>query len=125
MEVDSRFIEALKLFNQRHFFESHEVMEDLWLETNDYYRDLYKGVIQSAAALHLLKRGPQSGAHELSKSSVRYLEKYKPRALGLNVEKLCGDMTACFGAFNGWNKKDKIIIPDAQIPKAEFSEDAL
>ncbi|MBI3315569.1 MAG: DUF309 domain-containing protein [Candidatus Omnitrophica bacterium] len=87
IEIDERFKRGLELFDQGEFFECHEVIEDLWLKTDsgNPYRDLYKGVIQAAAALHQHRRGITSGAEGLYKTSVGYLNKYRPRALGLDV----------------------------------------
>ena len=92
--VDRRFLEGLKLFNEREYFECHEVIEDLWLGTpsHDPYRDLYKGVIQAAAAIYQMNRGIESGALGLYRTSMAYLDKYLPSALGLNVEKLMREM---------------------------------
>src|SRR5262245_17764644 len=54
MKIDPRFLEGLHLFNEKEYFECHEVIEDLWLDTpsDDKWRDLYKGVIQAAASLY-------------------------------------------------------------------------
>lgn len=90
MTVDPRFLQGLKLFNKGEYFECHEVIEDLWLETpsSDPHRDLYKGVIQAAAAIYQFDRGILTGAKGLYRTSVEYLEMYRPEALGLNVDKL-------------------------------------
>ncbi len=90
MLVDPRFKEGLKLFNKGAYIECHEVIVELWLQTpsEDFYRDLYKGVIQAAAALYQYERGILSGALGLYKTSVLYLKKYEPAALGLNVSHL-------------------------------------
>ena len=111
MPVDSRFILGLKLFNKKEFFECHEVIEELWLETSsdDQYRDLYKGVIQAAAAIYQWRRGIFSGADGLFKTSVLYLRKYVPVALGLNVEKMVRDLQNFF--------REKI---EEAIPVLEF-----
>ncbi|OGW86688.1 MAG: hypothetical protein A3C35_03810 [Omnitrophica bacterium RIFCSPHIGHO2_02_FULL_46_11] len=109
MPVDERFKKGIALFNEEEFFECHEVIEDLWLATQDEHKDLYKGVIQAAVALHHLKNGNVSGARKLFKTSSRYLGKYTPEALGLNVEKLLTDMQACFKS-----------IDEGLIPKLEF-----
>ncbi len=111
MPVDPRFKEGLKLFNEGEFFECHEVIEALWLETpeDDPSRDLYKGVIQAAAAVYQFDRGILSGALSLHKTSVAYLEKYKPAALGLNVEKMVEGMNAYF------SEKER------QTPKLEYN----
>ena len=88
MNVDPRFKKGLELFDQKEYFECHEVIEELWLETpaDHPHRDLYKGVIQAAAAIYQLERGILSGAKGLFKTSVGYLEKYRPQALGLEID---------------------------------------
>lgn len=96
MSVDERFRKGIELFNQEEFFECHEVLEDLWLATQDEYKNLYKGLIQAAVALHHLKRRNLSGARKLYQTSSRYLSPYLPHALGLNVAKLILDMKSCF-----------------------------
>ena len=111
MKPDPRFTKGLELFNHGEYFECHEVIEELWLGTpsEDKYRDLYKGVIQAAAALYQWERGVPSGAQGLYKSSVVYLRKYMPKALGLNVEKLVEDIDLFFKE----NKKET-------VPRLEF-----
>ena len=98
MAVDARFVEGLHLFNKKEYFECHEVIEDLWLATpsDDRYRDLYKGVIQAAASLYQHDRGIHTGAKGLHRSSVAYLEKYRPKALGLNVDKLINEINVFY-----------------------------
>ncbi len=92
--VDERFKEGLRLFEAGEYFECHEVIEDLWLETptEDPYRDLYKGVIQVAAAIYQYERGIFSGAEGLYKTSLKYLEKYRPKALGADLDHLIHQM---------------------------------
>lgn len=98
MSVDPRFKKGLILFNERRYFECHEVVEDLWRKTpsDDPNRDLYKGVIQAAASLYQYDRRVLSGAKGLFRTSAGYLKKYRPRALGLNVEKLVKEMSAFY-----------------------------
>lgn len=110
MQIDERFIRGIELFNNEEFFECHEVIEDLWLATQDQYKNLYKGVIQAAVALYHLKRGNTRGARKLYGTSSKYLRKYLPRALGLNVEKLLNELKICF-------EEDLQLIP-----KLEFEE---
>jgi uncharacterized protein len=107
---DPRFIRGLELFNEKDYFESHEVIEELWLETpvNDVYRDLYKGVIQAAAAIYQFNRGIHSGSEGLYRTCLGYLEKYAPTALGLNVRSLIDGM--------------KIWKQTGAVPKVEYDE---
>lgn len=123
MKSDPRFIRGLELFNKRDFFECHEVIEELWLETKpDSYSNLYKGVIQAASALHQWKRGYLGGAHRLFLSSTEYLKKYEPTVLGLNVAKLVRDMGACFKVFEVWDRKKQFAIDPSLIPFLEYSK---
>ena len=93
-EADGRFKRGLELFEEGEYFECHEVIEDLWLETpiEDPYRDLYKGVIQVAAAIYQYERGIYSGAEGLYKTSLKYLEPYKPNTLGADIDHLIHQM---------------------------------
>lgn len=88
LPVDARFTKGLALFERGGYFECHEIIEGLWLEagSEDPHRDLYKGVIQAAAALYQKERGVMTGAAGLRRTSLQYLEKYRPGALDLDVE---------------------------------------
>ncbi len=88
--MDKRWVEGLRLLEQKEYFECHEVIEGLWLETpkSDPNRELYQGVIQAAAAVYQFDRKIFSGAKGLAKSSIAYLQKYEPAALGLDVSAL-------------------------------------
>ncbi len=123
MPVDERFKKGLELFNEKEFFECHEVIEELWLETpeDDPNRDLYKGVIQAAAAIYQFDRGILSGAESLHRTAVAYLKKYKPAALGLDVEKMIEGMDACFADFKNWDGKKKISRKENETPKLEYN----
>ncbi len=112
---DPRWRESLVLFNERKYFESHEVLESLWLEVKgDPNRNLYKGVIQAAAALYQLRRGRHSGAVSLCATSVKYLEAYAPEALGLDVGGLIREMRRAFG------DGKKAEWDEALAPRAAF-----
>ena len=122
MRVDSRFLEGLELFNHGEYFECHEVIEDLWLETpgEDAHRDLYKGVIQAAAAIYQWDRGILTGARGLYTTSVGYLEKYVPASLGLDVANLVRDMKACFKPLETWDGKTEIKRSAKLTPVLEY-----
>jgi len=125
VKIDERFKKGLELFNHQEFFECHEVIEALWLETDpkDKYRDLYKGVIQAAAALYQFKRGVLSGALGLFGSSTVYLEKYKPSALGLDVQKLIREMNGYFAVLNDWDGKKEIPWQPKLLPVLNYHLD--
>ena len=122
MAVDLRFLKGLELFNQGEYFECHEVIEDLWLEVpeSDPHRDLYKGVIQAAAAIHQWDRGILSGARGLYRTAVMYLEKYRPEALGLNIKKLVLEMKLLFADLDRWDGRSEVPRDRKLTPLLEY-----
>ena len=118
MAIDERFKRGLELFNREEFFESHEVIEGLWRETKDEFRDFYQGVIQAAAAMHHLKRGTLPGGISVFESAVERLKRYPSVTMGLNVRKLIDDMKMCFDLAQQTNSNQ------VNFPQAEFNFDS-
>ena len=123
MELDNRFIAGLRLFNEGKYHESHNVLEELWLETSDeYYKELYQGIIKATVALYLVKENRLPGAYKLYKSSIGLFEKYKSNKLMLNLEKLIDDMKTFFLPLENWNGKSNVQFDNALIPKLEYQK---
>ncbi len=54
------WVYAISLFNRRYYWETHEVLEDLWMESTGREKTFCQGVIQAAAALyHVLNANPK------------------------------------------------------------------
>lgn len=95
-EIDPRFTEFKRLFNEEKFFEAHEALELLWLDAKKARHDLppenpvdfYHGLIQIAAAFVHLKKGSPEGARKLLESASRYLAPYPPLSAGIFIQKL-------------------------------------
>ena len=51
--MDARLREGIGLFNDGRFFESHEVLEALYLETDDANKPFLEGLIQLGAAFRI------------------------------------------------------------------------
>jgi uncharacterized protein len=52
--------QGIELFNQQQFWHAHEAWEQAWLHANDPVATLYKGLIQTAAALvHWQRNNPK------------------------------------------------------------------
>ncbi|MCC6382027.1 MAG: DUF309 domain-containing protein [Dehalococcoidia bacterium] len=77
-------------FNSGRFFECHETLEEVWQEETGPVRDLYKGLIQVAAAYVHVSRGNATGALRLFATALAYLRPYRPAgAMGFAVEAIC------------------------------------
>jgi len=109
---DPRLIEGLALYNHHRFFECHEVLERLWLDTEGRARDFYKGLIQAAVAHYHWSRGNQAGAMSLYRSSSRYLRRYRPAFLGVDVEGFLHRYTELFG----WLRRHRLPYDPRLVP---------
>ncbi len=87
-------------WNERHYYEAHDVLEQLWLKTNSADADFFKGLIQAAGAfVHLQKRfeHPLHTKHSkrlapavrLFQLAEKNLSRFAPRHHGLDVGALC------------------------------------
>lgn len=92
--MDERYLKFFELFNERDFYECHEVLEDLWMETVEDSRAYYQGLIQTATAFYHLENGNLAGARKLFESGLKYLEPYPDRYLGFDLgpyRRVCED----------------------------------
>ena len=85
------------MFNHHQFFACHDALEQVWLKTSGPQRDFYKGLIQTAVAFYHWSRGNLGGAMSLYRSSRRYLVRYRPSCLGVDVEAFLRRYTELFG----------------------------
>jgi predicted metal-dependent hydrolase len=87
--MDARLGEGIKLFNSRHFFECHEVLEGLYQDIDAVNKPFIEGLIQLAAAFRLLAdfheiRGPVRMVYQ---ALVRF-ENYQPDFMQVRVQEL-------------------------------------
>lgn len=97
----AEFAKAVREFNSWRFFDCHETLEDVWRECGgkavsgderDALADFYQGVIKASAGLHHVLRGNHAGAMKVLGDVPRLLDAYRPRTLGLNVDRLLADV---------------------------------
>lgn len=96
--MDERLKEFIDLFNRKDFFEAHEVLEDLWIETEGEEKDFYKGLIQCAVAFVHLDRNNDKGAMKLFGTACGYLNHYLPDYCEINTESLLEQFESFFAA---------------------------
>lgn len=92
---DPRFCQGIEYFNNKDFFNAHEVWEDLWLCTFDESREFLQGLIQWSLALHHFSRGNMRGARSLFESGAVLLESYGEMFQGVDLGNLKSQMETC------------------------------
>jgi predicted metal-dependent hydrolase len=94
--VRDQFLLGVRRFNERRFFEAHEVWEDLWKAAAGDSRTLYQGLIQAAAALHHATRGNHAGARSLWNKAKVKLELSPAEYEGVAIGQLLADLKLYF-----------------------------
>jgi len=80
----------IECFNRQAYYEAHDVLEELWLNTAGERRDFYKGLIQTAAVFLKLQQDKPEPAMRLAQRAASHLKKYPPVCERLSVEEVLG-----------------------------------
>src|SRR4051812_33506686 len=86
-EVEKKlYLDGIHLFNEREFFEAHEVWEDAWHMAYGVKHSFYQGMIQCAVALEHYRRWNPPGGGSLFKSYQTKVKGVPERFMGLEVK---------------------------------------
>lgn len=80
--------EGIRLFNDRYFFEAHEVLEGVWKEEHGDSRLFLQGLIQICAAYHHTQNGNLVGAVTLLQRGAEKILRYPAGYLGIDTKGL-------------------------------------
>jgi len=114
--MDARLREGIGLFNDRRFFESHEILEQLYQEAEEADKAFLEGLIQIAAALRLFADfGEVKGPVRMIYQALIRLENYQPAYLKIRVKEFCEGIEA-------WAKRAETgnAPPSSSLPKIRF-----
>lgn len=119
------YLDGIRLFNEEEFFECHDVLEELWSETQGGEKKFYQGLIQLSISLFHFGNENFGGAKKLYDSSRKYLDAYRPRYMGIDVEQLLLDHQTCFSELLSCS--DPFTTPemglrDELVPKIHLHE---
>jgi predicted metal-dependent hydrolase len=116
-DYDRRYLGGILFFNERDFFQAHEVWESLWLDCAGPERRFYQALIQAAVALYHYGNGNVRGAAKLFRSSKAYMDQYASPYLGLDAISFWEQMNRCFapllaeGGLKNDSPLDEALIP--------------
>jgi hypothetical protein len=82
---------AIDQFNDRRFWECHETLEEVWLETPYPLRFFYHAIIKTAVGFHHMSRHNLHGAETKICDGVRLLQLFQPKFLDVRTDALLGD----------------------------------
>ena len=120
--MDARLREGIGLFNERKFFECHEVLEAFYHETAEENKPFLEGLIGLAAAFRLFcDFGEIKGPVRMIYQGLIRLENYQPAFLQIRVKELCQAAEAWAKAAEvGGAKPSPSGIPNIQFQRFRF-----
>ena len=87
-EFPEQYLEGIRLFNEEEFCECHDVLEELWSETEGEAKKFVQGLIQASIALFHFGNENFGGAKKLYQSSTKLLGNYGDEYMGLELREL-------------------------------------
>jgi mutator protein MutT len=79
------YLEGIRLFNDGHYFECHEMLEDIWHPSEGQDRLHYQGLIQAAIALEHFRKGNLAGTFGLYEKACEKWSQLPPDYMGVNL----------------------------------------
>jgi predicted metal-dependent hydrolase len=105
------FDRGLEAFNSSHFFEAHELWEEVWLETPEPEKLFLQGLIQVAAAFHHYSRSNLKGTRNLLQAGLVKLDRFPETHGGLAVEPLRSAVRDWLEALNASEISQSVKVP--------------
>jgi predicted metal-dependent hydrolase len=120
--MEARLREGVALFNDRKFFQCHEVLEEFYRETADENKAFLEGMIGLAAAFRLFSDfGEIKGPVRMIYQALIRLENYQPAFLQVQVRELCQSAEAwAKAAETAGTKPPALDIPKIKLQRFSF-----
>jgi len=83
--MKDKIAQGVRLFNSKKYFETHEVLEEVWLKTKGKDKIFLHGLIQIAAAFHHHTRSNPAGFRSLLEKGLKKLESFEENEEGIDL----------------------------------------
>jgi predicted metal-dependent hydrolase len=120
-EIRLRFASGIKKFNDKDFYASHDILEDVWFDTLGSDKSFYQGLIHLAVGFyHITEKKNSKGALLQLRKGIAKLTPFKPAYEGVELSKLLGKIEKCINEIERLKdgKIEKLEIK--LIPKITF-----
>ena len=107
-------------FNSGLFWECHETLEDVWLNTPYPIRLFYHALIKIAAGFYHITRHNRQGARAKLSDGVRLLPLFPPTFFGVRADLLCQDACVWLYRLSGsdlvsWRELEALDTPQVLV----------
>jgi uncharacterized protein len=110
---------GLEAFNSAHFYQAHELWEEVWLETLNPDKKFLQGLIQVAAAFHHHSRANLQGTRNLLREGLLKLECFPEVHGGLEIAPLRETVREWLADLDAKENSRKSNIPRIRVYRGE------
>jgi sugar phosphate isomerase/epimerase/predicted metal-dependent hydrolase len=111
---------GIQLFNQRMFYEQHEVIEHEWHAERSGVRRLYQGLLQIGVGFHHVVNGNYRGALTLLNEGSDKVAAFTPIALGIDTGRLVRETQDCIEQLTVLGEHNIRAFDSSCIPLIHF-----
>ena len=123
---DRHYAGFFRCFNTQHYYEAHDVLEEVWLPIRGQAQaKYYQGLIQMAGGFVHLKKGRLDPASRLFALALKNFESYPARHAGIDLEVIRGvchqhreALISSRFEINPWSPQNP---PQLSLPSAEMT----
>lgn len=80
--------EAIAKFNAGEYYEQHDLLEALWMETESPVRQLYQAILQIGIAYYQIEQENRRGAIKMLSRALRWIDYLPESCQGVDVTQL-------------------------------------
>lgn len=107
-EYPIEYYEFFVSFNEGDYYTCHDLLEEMWMTDKDNL--FLKGLLQMSVAIYHYEYGNVKGARIMMKTAYDYLQTYRPKFWGLDLERVYPFIETCL-----------VIFPD-EIARVPFEQ---
>ncbi|HLA68698.1 MAG TPA: DUF309 domain-containing protein [Bacteroidota bacterium] len=121
--TDARYWKGIQRFNEKDFFEAHEILEDLWHEYRESDRTYLQALIQISAGLYHADAGNFRGARSQLTRGLQKLNQYPATHQGVDVRMLVRDVGVCLTTIDSCERGQTKFSAYSFFPQIKLTSD--
>ncbi|MCI0706614.1 MAG: DUF309 domain-containing protein [Ignavibacteriae bacterium] len=118
--MDERFHQGIREFNERRFFEAHDVLEDFWHEYRETDRTFLQGLIQVAVGFYHFENGNYKGSRSQFSKGIAKLQDYLPDHHGIETERFLANVRHWLSVIERLEQGETVPFNSDAIPSIEY-----
>jgi len=123
-ELQERLEDGIRKFNERKFYECHDVLEDVWFDVRGSSRKFYQGLIHLAVGFyHLTHRNNLKGTISQLQKGISKLSEYEPEFEGIELRQLLKEVRTSLHKIERMEDAKTGGFNVAEIPQIKFKRD--